>query len=319
MTSPSVGPAGNRRVGFIGLGNMGRPMAGLLQQAGYALTVYDIRKEAVEQFVAETGGEAAASPADVARSAPVVITMLPDGTVVRDVVLGGGRQPEGTAVVDGLAEGGVVVDMSSSHPEQTQRLAAELAERGIRLIDAPVSGGVRRARTGTLGIMIGGDVDAVPGLRDLLQVMGENLIVLGDVGSGHAAKTLNNLLSATGLVAAAEVFLVGRKWGLDLNALLEAINSSTGYNNSTHHKLAQFVFNRCFRSGAELHVLVKDLSIAVDLAQKTQTPLPIGTLVRELWASAEHLIGAHADHTEVVKLFERLAGAELDTRDSAGA
>ena len=294
-----------KRIGFIGLGSMGRPMASRLRAAGFALTVFDTRADAVRDFVSD-GGTAAATLADVARDSDVVITMLPNGEIVRRVVLG-----SNDSLLTAMPPEFVLIDMSSSSPTGTQALGRILTERGIPMLDAPVSGGVARAEAGTLSIMVGGEPAVIERCRPVLQPMGERIFATGPLGSGHAMKALNNLVSAAGLIAAAEALLVGRRFGLDPNVMLDVLNASTGRNNSTENKFKQFVLSRRFASGFSLDLMLKDLTTALDLAHATETPAPFSAACRELWAAAQAQLESGADHTAVVRWFETLAKATL--------
>jgi 3-hydroxyisobutyrate dehydrogenase len=294
------------RVGFIGLGSMGRPMAARLCAAGFGVTVFDARADAVQAFVAQSGGVAAARPADVGSDCDVVITMLPNGDIVRAVVV----DADG-GLLRTMAAGCVLIDMSSSSPTGTQSLGRMLAEHGIAMLDAPVSGGVPRAETGTLSIMVGGDAEVIARCRRVLQSMGERIFDTGPLGSGHALKALNNLVSASGLIAAAEALLIGRRFGLDPHVMIDVLNASTGRNNSTENKFKQFVLSRRFASGFSLDLMVKDLTTALDLAHATGTPAPFSAACRELWAAAQAQLESGADHTAVVRWLETLAGTRL--------
>jgi 3-hydroxyisobutyrate dehydrogenase len=286
------------RVGFIGLGQMGAPMARNLAQAGFRLALLDARPGAAAAL-----GLDADLPADAAALAAacrVVITMLPDGRTVHDVTLGA------RGLASGLAPGSVLIDMSSSSPVGTRTLGETLAARGIALIDAPVSGGVKRAVDGSLAIMAGGDAAVIERCRAILAAMGQQLFATGPLGSGHAMKALNNYVSAAGLAAAAEAVLAGSRFGLDAATIVGILNASTGRNNSTENKFPQFILPRTFASGFSLGLMVKDLRTALDVAHATGTPAPIAESVVETWAAAEAQLGGQADHTAVVQYWERL-------------
>ena len=297
------------RVGFIGLGNMGRPMAALLIKAGYDLTVFDVNAKALERFVREEGGTPAETVAELGAGVEAAITMLPDGKVVREVVTGGGNENAG--LLGSMTEGSILTDMSSSSPTGTQDLGRILAERKIRMLDAPVSGGVARAAEGTLAIMVGGDPEALRLCRPLFEVMGKQIFETGILGSGHAMKVLNNLVSAAGLIAAAEALIVGRRFNLSPAVMVDVLNSSTGRNNSTENKFKQFILSRSFDSGFSMDLMLKDLSTAVQMAQETGTPALFSAACRELWAAARSAMAPGADHTAVVRWLEEIAGEEL--------
>lgn len=288
------------RIGFVGLGRMGAPMARNLARAGFTLAVADASDAAVKRFAADVACETPASLAALGGACRAVITMLPDGKVVRDV-----------ALAAGLAPGSIVIDMSSSAPVGTRELGATLAARGIALVDAPVSGGVRKAVDGSLSIMAGGDADAIERVRPVLAAMGRQIFLTGPLGAGHAMKALNNYVSAAGLAAAAEAVIAGTRFGLDAATIVSILNASTGKNNSTENKFPQFVLTRAFDSGFSIALMVKDLRIALDVARATGSPVPLGEACLEAWTRAEHLLGGQADHTAAVQYWEQLAGSEI--------
>jgi len=295
------------RVGLVGLGNMGRPIAARLRAGGVRLTVFDVRPDAVQRVADACGAEPAASLAALGRTSDVVITLLPNGAAVRQAVL----DPGDDRLLDGMVAGSVLVDMGSSSPTGTRALGAALAEHGIAMVDAPVSGGVRGAEAGTLAIMVGGEPAVVDRCRPLLELVGARVFVTGPLGSGHAMKALNNLVSAAGLVAAGEALLVGRRFGLDPTLMLEVLNASTGRNYATEQKLAQYVLSRSYAAGFSLGLMLKDLTAATELARETGTELALGAACHAVWARAADALGGDADHTEVVRFLERVAGTEL--------
>jgi 3-hydroxyisobutyrate dehydrogenase len=288
----------NTRVGLIGIGNMGGPMASNLLKAGWKVTVYDADAAKVRGFAAEKGAGGASSLAELAKNSDVVITMLPDGHIVRRVALGKAEGDD--CLVKGFAKGAVIIDMSSSAPVGTRELGKDLAERGITLMDAPVSGGVKGAVAATMSIMIGGDKALADKYDDLLSAMGKRFHV-GTLGSGHAAKVLNNYVSAAGLAAAAEAVLVAERFGIDPQTLINVINASTGRNNSTENKFAQFILNGKFNSGFALGLMAKDLTLAMEVAKACDVPAELGQATLELWKKAEQSVGGAADHTEIAR------------------
>ncbi len=292
-------------VGIVGLGAMGRPMAERIAAAGYPLVLHDTVPERTAEAAEATCGRAADSARAVAAASGIVIVMLPTGADVTRAALGPG------GIADGFGDGGTLIDMSSSEPSGTVALARVLAERCIGMIDAPVSGGRKGAVEGTLTIMAGGDAALVERCRPVLETMGKRIVRTGAIGSGHALKALNNTISAAGLLIAAEAFLVGKRFGLDPEAMAEAVNASTGMNHATLNKLAPFVFSRRFDSGFSLDLMVKDLDIALGLAEDTGTAVPFAALSRELWNQARQDLEPGRDHTEIVRWLERLAREEL--------
>ena len=296
------------RVGFIGLGNMGRPMAANLAKAGTDLIVYDIDRAAVDGFVEEHGARPANGLAAVAEQADIVITIVPTGRDVERIVLGEGADD---GLMANMAQGKLLVDMSSADPTGTVALAGTLAEKGIAMVDAPVSGGVRRAVDGSLAIMVGGAAEHVARCESLFDVMGGQVFKCGPVGSGHALKALNNMLSAIGLAAAGEAFLIGKKFGLDPAVMVDTVNLSSGRNNATEVKFHQFVLNEAFNAGFTNGLMVKDLTTAQDLARATGTPAPFTALVREVYAATLLRYGPGSDHTEVVRWQQDISDASL--------
>lgn len=301
-------------VGFVGLGQMGEAMAARLATAGFGLTVLDIRPGVAHAFGLAHGARPADTGAELAADRDVVITMLPNGAVVREALSGEGPAG-GPSLLGALPPGAVVIDMSSSAPHETLALGELLAAREVVLIDAPVSGGVRRARDGTLAIMAGGDREVIARHDPLLSAMGSSVVHTGGLGSGHAAKALNNAVSAAGLLAAAEALIVGKRFGIAPQVMLEVLNASTGRNNATENKLGQFVLSRSFGSGFALELLAKDLRIACDLAQRVGTDDRFTAASRDVVDAAERWLGGGADHTEVVKLLEHRAGLALTVHD----
>lgn len=286
------------RIGFIGLGNMGAPMARHLVAGGYRVVAADADRATLERFCGSAPCERARTLSDLGRSCRLVITMLPDGAAVRQVLLG----EQGVAA--GLVPGSVVLDMSSAEPLGTRELGRTLAAAGVSLVDAPVSGGVKRAVEGTLAIMAGGEPAAIARCRPVLAMLGQ-AFVSGASGSGHAVKALNNYLSAVALAATAEAMLAGESFGIESATMLEILNHSTGRNSATEQKYPAFVLPRSFNSGFALGLMAKDLRIALGLAESLGTPSALLTECAALWSHAERLLGFSADNTEIVKYLER--------------
>lgn len=299
-------------IGFIGLGNMGFLMASRLVNAGYALTVYDMKRDVQTAFLKTYKAKAADSPAEVATHNNIVITMLPDGKAVSTAVLG---SETSAGMIVNMAPGSILVDMSSSAPMGTRKLGELLAARGVYMVDAPVSGGVPKAQSGELAVIAGGDPEVIERCRPVFEVVGSRIFPSGPLGSGHAAKALNNMCSAAGLIAAAEVLLVGKRFGVSPQIMTDILNASTGRNNSTENKMARYVFSRSFSSGFSLDLMVKDLTTATDLAQELGVPAIFSSACRELWAAAQARLEKGVDHTAVVKWFEELARVRLDAKE----
>jgi 3-hydroxyisobutyrate dehydrogenase len=222
---------------------------------------------------------------------------------------------EGTnGVLAGLRKDAVVVEMSSGVPTITRALAEQVAAAGAHMVDAPVSGGVPRAKTGELAIMFGGSEAILERVRPVLSCMGTSITRTGDVGSAHAMKALNNLVSAGGFLIGVEALMIGKRFGLDPSAMVDVLNSSTGMNNSTQKKFKQFVLSGQYNAGFGLDLMVKDLSIALEIGRDTNTPTPFSALCREMWASCAAMLGPGQDHTAIAKLTETLAGDTLSDK-----
>jgi 3-hydroxyisobutyrate dehydrogenase len=288
-------------IGFIGLGMMGMPMAGRLAAAGHTLLVADTAAAAVQAFLkANPTVTQAAGLTDFA-AACVVITMLPSSDAVDSVVRGSDAAP---GLLTLLQPDSVVIDMSSSEPGRTRQLAGELTAKGIHMLDAPVSGGVKRAVDGSLAIMVGGPERIATRCQSLFEAMGKTIRHVGGPGAGHAVKALNNYVSAAGLVAAAEALIVGQAFGLDPAVMTDVFNSSTGRNNSTENKLKQFILSGKFDAGFSLRLMDKDLATALKLAQDVGQPMELGRHLVGLWHDAAGALPPQADHTEIFRYLD---------------
>ncbi|UZF48521.1 NAD(P)-dependent oxidoreductase [Rhodococcus rhodochrous] len=279
-------------VAFVGLGNMGAPMARRLIDAGHRVIGFDRSEDAVDRFAAR-GGTAAVSAAAAAADADVTILMLPNSAVVEAVL------DDGLAAA--LRPGTAVVDMSSSEPMRTRALAQRMAaERHVDLIDAPVSGGVKGAVNGTLTIMVGGPHAAVSTVLPILEHLGRPTRV-GACGAGHALKALNNLLSATHLLVTSEAILAGQRFGLDPEVMLTVINGSSGRSGSSENKWPNFIVPQTYDSGFALSLMLKDMRIATDLARQLGRPSLLGESAVALWSQAAEALEPAADHTEIAR------------------
>jgi 3-hydroxyisobutyrate dehydrogenase len=283
------------RIAVIGLGNMGRPMAACAARAGYQVVGFDTFPDARTKYT-DAGGTSAATVAEAVAGAAAVITLLPDGKIVRAAIDGIKAQ---------LAPGTVVIDMSSSAPLGTRALGDELIAAGLAFIDAPVSGGVKRAIDGSLAIMAGGDAGTIDRAEPLLRSMGKSVFRTGPLGSGHAAKALNNYVSAAGLAAAAEAVAIAGRFGIEPNVLVDVLNASTGRNNSTENKLKQFVIPELFTSGFSMALMAKDIQTADELAHQIGVSAPLADEVAALWNAALEKLGPSADHTEIGRYLTR--------------
>ena len=300
-----------QRFGFIGLGNMGRPMATRLIEAGHELSVYDQRGEAVERLTG-LGARAGASPAAVAAESEAVFLSLPDSRVVEAAVLGD------DGILAGARSGLVVFDLSTSLPDSTRRLHAHLAERGIDFLDAPVSGGVLGATKGTLAVMVGGDETVFRRYQPVLETIGRNVFYIGGPGSGHTLKVVNNLLSITASMVTSEAMALLAKAGLPPRRCLDVIAASSGRNSAVEQKFPDFVLPRTFRMGFTMGLGFKDIGIATALGRDLHVPMPVGNLVQELTSLLVNVHGADADLMEMARQWETWAGTEIRD-EGAGA
>lgn len=287
-------------VGFVGLGNMGAIMARNLLAAGFTIAGFDVAAAARQQLAA-CGGTPAEDLASVAREAAVVVLMLPDSNVVERVVRDAG-------FLGALTPGHIVVDMSSSEPLRTRQLAAELANVGVALLDAPVSGGVRGAEAATLTIMAGGEAEQLARVHEVLTTLGK-VTHVGPIGAGHALKALNNLLSATHLLVTGEAMLAGERFGLDPTTMLAVFNASSGRSGSTEAKWPNFVLPNLYDSGFGLRLMLKDVKVAVDLIGRLGCPNELGTSTAQLWARAAEELASDADHTEIARWLQSRAAS----------
>jgi 3-hydroxyisobutyrate dehydrogenase len=294
---------------------MGYPMVRHLFRAGYRILAHDLDPEALRRACEATGADAPGSLRAIGDRCEAVITMIPDGNAVRTVALG--REETGDSLLVGFSRGSVLIDMSSSSPVGTRGLGARLAEHGVEMIDAPVSGGVRKAEDATLSIMVGGSERTIARCKSVLEAMGKQIFFAGPLGSGHAMKALNNYVSAAGLVAAAEAVLAAGRFGLDQGKVVDMLNASTGMNNSTLNKFHRFILSRTFDSGFSLDLMVKDLKIALEVARSTGSPAPFAEACVEAWSEAQAALGPGQDHTAVVRYWENLAGTELGKKQSS--
>jgi len=268
-------------VGFIGLGVMGEPMAGHLAKAGHTLALFDVRAGQATRIASTLpGASAPASPADVARRSDIVITMVPNGQVVRDLVAG----PEG--LLAGFRPGSLLLDTSSAEPWLTHESGRLLAERGVAMVDAPVSGAQWGAEQAELVFMVGGDSIDVARVRPLLDVMGRAVFHLGPLGAGHAMKCLNNLITSVNFIALAEGLVIGKRYGLDPSVMTDVLNESTGMSWVSQTHVKKRIISRAFDDPFKLALMLKDIGIATELGRTAQLPTPISALTQQLWRAA---------------------------------
>jgi 3-hydroxyisobutyrate dehydrogenase-like beta-hydroxyacid dehydrogenase len=293
----------NGPIGFVGLGQMGGPMSRRLLAAGHELVAYDEREEAVQALVPE-GAQPAGSPAEVAERAEVVLVSLPTPEVVRAVALGR----------DGLIQGSAMrtyVDLSTTGQAVAMEVAAALDGRGVVTLDAPVSGGVRGAREGTLAVMAAGPTAELERVRPLLEVFGRVFHVGERPGLGQLMKLANNFLSATAIVATAEAIALGVKGGLDPATMIAVINASTGRNTASEDKFPRQVLTGSYAAGFTAGLLTKDLRLCAAAADALEVPMPVAAEVYARCQRAVAELGAEADIMAMVKSVERAAGVKV--------
>ncbi|HHY46727.1 MAG TPA: 2-hydroxy-3-oxopropionate reductase [Firmicutes bacterium] len=292
-----------KKVGFIGLGIMGRPMAKNLVKAGYRLVVHDINPAPVEELVS-LGQEAARSPREVAERTDVIITMLPNSPDVKQVILG----PDG--VLEGARPGSMIIDMSSIAPLVSIEVAQRAREKGVRMMDAPVSGGEPGAIAGTLSIMVGGDPKDFEEYKELLSHMGKSVVRIGDVGSGNMAKLANQIIVALNIAAVSEALVLAKKAGVSPKLVYEAIRGGLAGSTVLDAK-APLMMQRKFEPGFKIDLHIKDLANVIDTARQVGVPLPLTAVVMEILQALKVDGKGQNDHGAIVNFYEKLAKVEV--------
>ena len=294
------------KVGLIGLGNMGLNMAKTLLRHGHVVIGYDNRLEQADDL-ATLGGVATLSAGEVAERAETVILSLPDSPATEQAVLG----PRG--VLEGVRAGSLIIDMGSSHPKSTKMLAARLAEKGARMIDAPVSGGPRAAEAGTLAIIIGGAQEDIERAMPIFRLLGaaEKITVVGPLGAGHTLKAINNYIYACSLWVSSEAFVVAAKAGLDPRLVQRVLATSSGKNRAVEDNIPHHVLDRSFPPSFALRLLNKDLNTFFALAEEMNVPTPMAALLKEIYEIAMREVGGDCGDSKIITLLEKWAGVEV--------
>ncbi len=292
------------RLGLIGVGTMGSRMALRLMGSGYEVAVHDMRPAAVAEVV-QHGASVCYSPWEIAESAEIIILMLPDSKSVENVVLGS------KGVIEAIKKDAVVVDMSSSSPMSTIAICDLLKQKEAHFLDAPVSGGRVGAHDGTLTIMVGGERVIYERVKPIFSVLGKRIFYVGKIGSGHAIKAINNMLSATSMWAACEGLLVAKKAGVPIDVALEVINSSSGRSFSTENKFPKYIVNSNYNLGFTIGLTYKDIATATELAESLGVPLLVGKAIQEIFGTARNVLGDDEDQTCIIKLLETWAKTTL--------
>jgi len=292
---------GYKRLGFIGLGIMGSRMCERLLLLENDLYVFDISKDAINNLY-KKGAKIGDSPKDIAEKCDIILTSLPNHSVVENVVLG----PNGVAKT--ISEGKIFIDFSSSTPTMTKKIGETLSDKGARVLDAPVSRGADSAKDGTLSIMVGGEENVLEECRFIFEQLGTDILHTGPLGSGHMLKSLNNLLSATNLITAIEGLSMAKKSGVDQNVFTKAINVSSGQSHMTTVRFEKYYLTRNFNSNFTLGLMYKDLSIALEEARKKGLPMMFNSLTQEIYSIAMSKGMAQEDNTKLMEVIEDLIG-----------
>ncbi len=292
-----------KKIGFIGLGIMGKPMAKNLLKAGYSLVVFDIIDDAVTELTG-LGAEKGTSPKDVASRSEIICTMLPNSPHVKEVILGS------NGVIDGIKSGSIVVDMSSIAPLVSQEVSAELAKKNVSMLDAPVSGGEPKAIDGTLAFMVGGSEDSFTEVKDILDIMGGSVTLVGDIGSGNTTKLANQIIVALNIAAMSEAMVLAGKAGVDPEKVFNAIRGGLAGSTVLEAKMP-LVLKGNFKPGFRIELHIKDLSNALDTAHEIGVPVPLTSQVMEIMQALKVDGKAKDDHGGIVQFYEKLAKTEV--------
>ncbi len=292
------------RIGFIGLGVMGKPMAKNLLKAGYSLFVCKhIDPRPVNELVA-AGAQEVVSPKQVAEMSDIVITMLPDSAEVEEVVLGE------NGLLKGARKGLVIIDMSSIAPSTSRRIAEEAEKRGVEVLDAPVSGGETGAIQGTLAIMVGGKEATFSKCIDILRAMGKSIVRVGDAGAGQVAKLANQIIVALNIAALSEAFVLGAKAGVDPRIMYQAIRTGFAGSNVLDAKIST-ILERNFKPGFKIRLHHKDLKNALETARELKVPILLTSLVQQVLCTLINEGKGEEDHSAIINFSERLANIEV--------
>ncbi len=291
------------KIGFIGLGIMGKPMAKNLVKAGYELVVLDINKEAVDELKA-LGAETAATPAEVASKTQKVITMLPNSPEVKQVALGEG------GLIEGATEGSVLIDMSSIAPLASREIAAALGEKGMEMLDAPVSGGEPKAIEGTIAVMVGGKKEIFDANYDLMMAMAGSVVYVGEIGAGNTAKLCNQVVVALNIAAVSEALVLAQKAGVSPDLVYQAIRGGLAGSTVMDAK-APMMMDRNFKPGFRIDLHIKDLTNVLETSRSVGVPLPLASQVMEIMQAIKQDGSGVEDHSSIVKFYEKIANIEV--------
>ncbi|MCX5884228.1 MAG: 2-hydroxy-3-oxopropionate reductase [Deltaproteobacteria bacterium] len=291
------------KIGFIGLGIMGKPMSKNLLKAGYQIVVCDIVKAAVEELVS-AGAQAAGTPKEVAEQTEIIVTMLPNSPHVRQVVLGD------KGIIEGAKAGTVVIDMSSIAPLVSREVAAKLAEKGIEMLDAPVSGGEPKAIDGTLSVMVGGRKDVFEKCLPFMKAMAGSVVLTGDIGAGNVTKLANQIIVALNIAAMSEALMLAAKAGVSPDLVYQAIRGGLAGSTVLDAK-APLVMDRNFKPGFRINLHIKDLQNVLDTSHEVGVPLPLTAAVMEMMQALKVDGKGDNDHGGLIQYYEKMAHMEV--------
>lgn len=300
------------KIGFIGLGAMGRPMATNLLTAGYEVHAFDVVEAAVKEMEGK-GAIGHPSAGEMAGHVDVIICSLPNAKIVEGTMCGK------NGVFENCKEGTVIIDMSSVAPNTTKAMAKKAAEKGIHYIDAPVSGGVSGAAAGTLTIMVGADDETFNKVKPIFDVLGKNIYHVGEAGGGDAIKMVNNLLLGCNMAALAEALTLGVKCGLSVETMKEVISVSSGRSYALDAKLEKFIMAGQFNGGFAVDLQYKDLGLALEASRDEKVPLPMTAAAVQVYEMARAKGQGREDMSSVVKVWEDLTGAKIHGEAEKGA
>jgi 2-hydroxy-3-oxopropionate reductase len=298
------------KIGFIGLGIMGKPMSRNLLKAGHSLTVFDIDPAAVDELV-KSGASAGSSARDVAAKSEIVITILPNSPIVRTVILGK------DGVIEGAQKGAIVVDMSSVSPQTSQDVAAALAKKGVRMMDAPVSGGEPKAIDGTLSIMAGGSQADFDEMLPVFKAMGSSAVLTGGHGAGSVTKLANQIIVQLNIAAVSEALVLATKAGVDPELVYKAIRGGLAGSTVMDAKVPM-ILARNFKPGGTLRINIKDIGNVLETSHDLGVPLPLTATVMEILQALKADGMIDHDHGSIVRYYEKLAHVEVSPKPAAG-
>lgn len=291
------------KIGFIGVGIMGKPMAKNLINAGYDIIAHDIIEKALNEIV-EYGADRGTSPKNVAENSDLIFTMLPNSPHVKEVVLGK------NGVIEGIREGQILIDMSSIAPLVSQEIAKELEKKGVEMLDAPVSGGEEKAKSGTLAFMVGGKKEVFEKCKDILDVMGGSVTLVGEIGAGQTTKLANQVIVALNIAAVAEAMVLGKKAGVDPEKIFNAIKGGLAGSKCLEDK-APRMFKANYDPGFKMKLHLKDLTNVFETSRKLHTAMPLTAQVMEMMQVLIADGNEEIDHGGLALFYEKMNGISL--------